>query len=376
MPWTPITNGLETIITKLHCPHFGTCGGCAVDDRTAIDKTEALAVALAKAGFVFPPIAPLISTPLHTRRRADLAASRNGATIALGLHKPRSAEVVDMQECALLIPEITALLPSLKTLLKHLETFRRTGSVIINWLDHGADILFRTDAPVTGPDRTKLIAFAREHNLLRISVAEGTNAPELIAMLAPPILTLSGVPVEPPPGAFLQASRDGEAAIIAATIAGLPKLTGKSKIIELYAGIGTLSFALAQHARVEAYEGNPEAVAAHGKAIRANALGRMSILLRDLTRRPVLATEFANAAAVVLDPPFAGATVQIKFLTQSNVKRIIYVSCNPDALAQDAAALRRAGYSIIAATPIDQFPYSENVESVVVFDKGRISTVR
>jgi 23S rRNA (uracil1939-C5)-methyltransferase len=368
---------LETIITKLHCLHFGTCGGCAVDDRAAIDKYEALAIALAKAGYVFPPIAPLISTPLHTRRRADLAASRNGATIALGLHKSRSAEVVDMQECTLLIPEITALLPSLKTLLKHLETFRRTGAVIINWLDHGADILLRTDAQVTGPDRTKLIAFARAHNLLRISVAEGTNPPELIAMLAPPTLTLSGIPVEPPPGAFLQASRDGEAAIIAAIIAGLPKLTAKSKITELYAGIGTLSFALAQHARVEAYEGNAEAVAAHGKAIRTNNLaGRMSVALRDLTRRPVLATEFQNAAAVVLDPPFAGAAVQIKFLTQSNVRRIIYVSCNPDALAQDAAALRRAGYSVIAATPIDQFPYSENVESVVVFDKGRISTVR
>jgi 23S rRNA (uracil1939-C5)-methyltransferase len=277
-----------------------------------------------------------------------------------------------MQECQLLIPEIVSLLPALKTLLKHLETFRRTGAVLINWLDHGADILLKMDAPVTGPDRTKLIAFAREHKILRISAGD-----ELIAMLAPPTLTLSGATVEPPPGAFLQASRTGEAAIIAAVLAGLPKLTAKSKIIELYAGIGTISFALAQHARVEAYEGGAAAVAAHEKAIRAgNLAGRMSITTRDLTRQPVLAAQFQGAAAVVLDPPYAGATVQIKFLAQSDIRRIIYVSCNPDALAQDAATLRRAGYSVIAATPIDQFPYSDNIESVVVFDRGRISTVR
>jgi len=277
-----------------------------------------------------------------------------------------------MQECQLLIPEIVSLLPALKTLLKHLETFRRTGAVLINWLDHGADILLKMDAPVTGPDRTKLIAFARDHKILRISAGD-----ELIAMLAPPTLTLSGATVEPPPGAFLQASRTGEAAIIAAVLAGLPKLTAKSKIIELYAGIGTISFALAASTRVEAYEGGAAAVAAHEKAIRAgNLAGRMSITTRDLTRQPVLAAQFQGAAAVVLDPPFAGATVQIKFLAQSDIRRIIYVSCNPDALAQDAATLRRAGYSVIAATPIDQFPYSDNIESVVVFDRGRISTVR
>jgi 23S rRNA (uracil1939-C5)-methyltransferase len=360
-----------------HCPHFGTCGGCAVDDRAALDKPEALAVAFAKAGYPFPNVNPMVSTPLHTRRRVDLAASRLGVEIALGLHQARSPDVVDMRECVLLIPEIVALLPALKTLLKHLETFRRQGSVLINWLDHGADILLKMDAPVTGPDRTKLVAFARDNHTLRISVAEGVKEPELIAMLAPPVLTLSGVAVEPPPGAFLQASREGEAAIIAAVLAGLPKLTAKSKLIELYAGVGTLSFALAAKARVEAYEGGPAAVAAHDKAIRAGGLaGRMSITTKDLTRQPVLSAAFTGAAAVVLDPPFAGATVQIKFLAAAPVRRIIYVSCNPDALAADAAVLRRAGYAVGSATPIDQFPYSANTESVVVFDKGKISTVR
>ncbi|OYV54707.1 MAG: hypothetical protein B7Z71_13500 [Acidocella sp. 21-58-7] len=174
----------------------------------------------------------------------------------------------------------------------------------------------------------------------------------------------------PPPGAFLQASIAGEAEIIKAVLAGLPKLTAKARIVELYAGIGTLSFALVPHGRIEAYEGAVDAVTAHELAIRrANLAGRMQVSVRDLNRRPLLIAEIAKAAVVVLDPPYAGAGAQMKNLAASGVKRIIYVSCNPDALATDAFALQRAGYEILTATPIDQFPYSENLESVVVFAK-------
>jgi 23S rRNA (uracil1939-C5)-methyltransferase len=353
-----------------HCVHFGICGGCAVDDRAAIDKHQRVAVALAKAGFADAPVAPLIETPLRTRRRADLAATRRGTEISLGLHRTRSADVVDMHECVLLRPEILGLLPELRILLRSLQAFRSAGSVVINGLDHGPDILLRMDAAFTGPDKTKIIAFARAHRVLRMSMAVGTEVPEPVVILAPPVINFSGFPVEPPAGAFLQASWEGEAAIIAAVIGGLPKLTAKSRIVELFAGSGTLSFALAQHARVEAYEGDTAATAAHDKAIRGNNLaGRMSVAHRDLHRRPLQAADMSGCAAVVLDPPFAGATTQMRFLAASKVKRIIYVSCNPDALAIDAAVLHHAGYSLLNATPIDQFPFSENVESVVVFGK-------
>lgn len=351
-----------------HCIHFGACGGCAVDERAGIDKAAALASALSKAGFADPAISPLIEIPLRSRRRVDLAATRIAGAITLGLHRARSPDVVDMTECILLDAKILVLLPPLRVLLRSLEAFRRAGSVIINLLDDGPDILFRLDADLTGPDRTKLIAFARAQGVLRLSMARLNAEPELVAMLAPPIITLSGIPVEPPPGAFLQASRAGEAAITAAVLAGLPKLTAKSRIVELYAGIGTISFALAKYARIEAYEIAADAVAAHELAIRRNNLsGRMSVTARDLARRPLKVSEITGAAAVVLDPPYAGAGHQMKNLAASGAPRIIYVSCNPDALANDAFTLHCAGYELLNATPIDQFPYSENLESVVVF---------
>ncbi len=334
------------------------------------DKSLLLAKALQKAGFPDAPIAPLVEIPLYTRRRVDLGATRNGIVIALGLHKTKSAEVVDMLECVLLTPQIFALLAPLRVLLRSLEAFRRTGSVMINWLDSGPDILFRLDAELSAPDRRRLIDFGKAHNVLRVSFAKGDAPAELVAQLAPPVITLSGVAVQPAPGAFLQASAAGEGSIVAAVLAGLPKLTPKSRIVELFAGIGTLTFALAQQARVEAYEGAAEAVAAHEAALRAHGLaGRIVLAQRDLARRPLQAADMAGCKALVLDPPYAGAAAQMRFLVAAAVPRIIYISCNPDALSRDAFTLHRAGYKILTATPIDQFPYSENLESVVVYTK-------
>ncbi len=354
-----------------HCVHFGICGGCASDNRNQPDKRDVLIKALARAGYAQAEVAELVVAPLHSRRRVDLAATRKGAEITLGLHRARSSDVVDMQECALLRPELLPLLPPLRVLLRSLQCFRREASVVINWLDNGPDILIRADAELTQPDRAKLIAFAREHGAPRISVAEPKGLPEPVIILANPSLRFAGVEVTPPPGGFLQPSVEGEAAIVAAMLAGLPKLRNKSRIIELYAGCGTLSFALAGRARVEAYEGDEQAVYAADKAARAAGLaGRVVVTKRDLHRRPLLTQDFKNADAVVLDPPFAGAAAQMKFLAGAGVARIIYISCNPEALAHDAGVLRQAGYGVVAATPIDQFAYSENVESVVVFGRS------
>ncbi|WBO60504.1 hypothetical protein GT370_06940 [Acidocella sp. MX-AZ03] len=175
-----------------HCIHFGACGGCASDDRAKPDKRALLERALSRAGYAQAEIAPLMAAPLHTRRRVDLAASRKAAEISLGLHRVRSSEIVDMRECALLRPDFLALLEPLRTLLRSLNCFRREASLVINWLDNGPDILLRADAPLTQPDRTRLIAFAKEHDAPRISVAEPKSLPEPIIILRPPVLRFAG----------------------------------------------------------------------------------------------------------------------------------------------------------------------------------------
>jgi 23S rRNA (uracil1939-C5)-methyltransferase len=290
--------------------------------------------------------------------------------VLLGLHARRSAEIVDLQACPVLHPTLFALITPLRALLRGLEGLRRGGSAILNLLDSGPDLLLRLDAPLTAPDRRKLAAFAATHGLPRITSAIGDLPHETAAQQRPPTTGFSGVTVTPPPGAFLQASAEGEAAIIAAIIAGLPKLPGRARIAELYAGCGTLTFALARHARVAAYEGDAEAHAALRQAANRQGLaGRVEAHRRDLARQPLSARELAAFAAVVLDPPHNGAVAQAALIAESGVARIIYVSCNPATLGRDAKLFRDAGYSLVAATPIDQFLWSPRLESVTVFRK-------
>ncbi len=356
------------------CPHFGACGGCTLQhwapEPALAWKRDLLHAALSRAGFADPPIAAAIAVPPGRRRRMDFAARRlAGGTVLLGLHRLRGAEVIDLAVCPALHPRLAALIAPLRALLGGLDALRREASVVANLLDAGPDLLLRTDAPPSRADRAKLIAFARAHDLPRICWAKGSDTPEAIGVLRPPVTAVSGIAVAPPPGAFLQASAEGEAAILAAVLAGLPeRLPAKARIVELYAGCGTLTFALAARARVLAFEGDAAAATALRAAIApAGLAGRIEVRTRDLARQPLAAGELAQAAAVVLDPPHAGAAAQMPAIAAARPPRVIYVSCNPATLARDATTLRAAGYTATAATAIDQFPWSAHLESVTTF---------
>ena len=156
-----------------------------------------------------------------------------------------------------------------------------------------------------------------------------------------------------------------------AVLSGLPgPMPSRARITELFAGCGTLTFALAQHANVAAWEGNEDAATALRSAARRAPLAhRVEVQQRDLNRQPLLPAELAGSAVVVLDPPHGGAAAQMPAIAAANCSRVIYVSCNPATLGRDARLLQTAGYRVLAATPIDQFLWSARLESVVVFGR-------
>jgi 23S rRNA (uracil1939-C5)-methyltransferase len=301
----------------------------------------------------------------------DLAARRIDGHVVLGLHRQRSTEVVDLTTCLVLHPKLVSLMPPLRDVLAGLQAFPREGSVIVNLLDSGPDVLLRTDGELQLADRLALAAFARTLALPRVSWARGNEEPEPIAILRPPTTSFSGVTVAPPPGAFLQASASGEAAIVSAVLAALP---AKARIAELFAGCGTISFALAKQARVAAWEGDADNVSALRAAANQSGLaGRIEAMQRDMARRPLQANELMPFAAVVLDPPSAGAAAQVAQIAAAKVPVVIYVSCNPATLARDARLLRQAGYALESATVVDQFLWSMRLESVCVFTSARVA---
>ena len=254
------------------CRHFGRCGGCVLQHWRDADyrawKAGLLSHALRQAGFAPPDPLPFTPGLPGERRRVDFAVRRLAGRIVLGLHEQRSSDVVDITDCLVLHPTLMALMGPLRVLLQGLQSVRREASVVINLLEAGPDLLLRTDAALTLQDRTALTAFAAGHGLPRVSQLQGTDTPETIALLRPPTTTMSGTTLRPPPGVFLQATAEGQQAIIAAVLDGMPgKITGKTRVAELYAGCGTLTFALAGRVRVAAFEGDAATVAALRQAI-------------------------------------------------------------------------------------------------------------
>ncbi len=366
------------------CPHFGACGGCALQHWAeapyAAWKRARLVDALARAGA--PPgteVAPIRLTPPGARRRADLALRRRpDGNVAIGFHAGGAEAVIDLEACTVLAPRLIGLLAPLRRLLRSLPALRREGSAVLNLLETGPDLLLRTDAALEAQGRAALAAFGAAEDLPRIAWARGAaGQPEIAAQRGPAWIRFAGVAVSPPPGAFLQASPEGEAAIVEAVLAALPEsLPARARIAELHAGVGTLTFPLAARGlRVAAHEGAAEAVAALSAAARAAGMARIEAVRRDLVRQPLLPKELAGFAALVLDPPFAGAAEQVGMLTRAaaaggGVPRIVYVSCNQAALARDARALLAAGYRVERAVPVDQFRWSPHLESVVAFARG------
>jgi 23S rRNA (uracil1939-C5)-methyltransferase len=276
----------------------------------------------------------------------------------LGFNAERSSRIVDMRECHILRPELFALVGPLRKLLGTMLPAKRMSEVRLTLCDQGVDLSL-TGVSVEGLAATEgLTAFAERHRLARLSVDEGYGA-EVRYEPVPATVTLSGTPVPAPPGAFLQATADGEQALVNAV---LEAVSGASQPLDLFAGLGT--FALALPGQVTAAEAGRDAVLALKAAAPAIAAQH-----RDLYRRPFLGGELGSFDAVVLDPPRAGAAEQVSELAASTVARLAYVSCNPATFARDARTLADGGYKLSWVRPVGQFRWSTHVELAAAFTR-------
>ena len=341
------------------CRHFPECGGCQLqhvdDDAYAVFLVDRIASALAAQDIPAPDILPSHISPPNSRRRAALKAASRGRNVLLGFHAEGSHRIIDMRECHILRPELFALVGPLRPLLGRLLGPRGAGGVRMTLADQGIDVLL-DNASVDGLEATEAVAaFADENRLARLALDDGYGAQTLWEP-RPVTVTLGGVAVPLLPGAFLQATADGEAALVAAVT---QVVQGAATVADLFAGLGT--FALSQTGRVYAAEGARDAVLALKSA--ANAAQR-TILVdhRDLFRRPLTAAELGRFDAVIIDPPRAGAKEQAAQLASANVPRLAYVSCNPATFARDARALVDGGWRLDWIQPVGQFRWSTHVE--------------
>ena len=348
------------------CRHFPECGGCQlqhVDDEAYCGfLVDRIATALAAQGLDAPEFrAPHLSPP-NTRRRASLRAERRGGRTLLGFNAEASHRIVNMHECHILRRELFSLVAPLRDLLTRLLALRGRAEVRLTWCDQGADLLIEGAAAENLEAAEAATTFAAAHRLARFAVDDGYG-PQTLWEPEPATVTLAGVPVPLPHGAFLQATAEGESALAEAVVEAVG---GARTVADLFAGLGT--FALALEARVLAAEGARDAALAL-KVAAQRAQRPVFVDHRDLYRRPLDVNELSRFEAVVLDPPRAGARDQVAQLAASTVAAIAYVSCNPSTFARDALILVNGGYRLDWIRPVGQFRWSTHVELAARFSK-------
>lgn len=345
------------------CRHYTKCGGCQlqhIDDASYSQfLQDRLSAALTAQRVVIPPLRTPHLSPPHSRRRAMLKAQRIGRDVLIGFNESRSHKIIDMRQCPVLDPALFALIAPLRKLLATMLPRRGVGTIQLTLADQGVDVLL-SGMDADGLDSAAaLFDFAMDHSLARLAIDSG-NGPEDRWAPDPVSITFGGVPVPLPHAPFLQATRDGEAALIAT----VKDIVGPATAIaDLFSGLGTFAMSLCDDAQVLAVEAARDAVTCMQRA--ANLHHRtVKSEHRDLYRRPLTPAELSKFGAVVLDPPRAGAEDQCAELAHSTVPVIAYVSCNPQSFARDAALLIAGGYHIDWIQPVGQFRWSTHMELV------------
>jgi 23S rRNA (uracil1939-C5)-methyltransferase len=346
---------------KAPCPHYKSCGGCslmhAADPFVAQWKSDVITNAL-QAHNLPTPLRPIVTSVPQSRRRATLSGTRTKKGAMVGFHARKSDTIVPIRDCILLEPALIAALPVLEDVTRMGASRSATISLSVTLSDAGIDLHVTGAKHLDGPLRAALPQFASTFTRL-------TWGDEPVFSDANPRLTLGTANVTPPPGAFLQATKDGEAALQSAVAEACD---GAKTVTDLFCGLGTFALPLAQTSSVHAVEAAPDLLDALTHAMRnTSGLKPITIERRDLFRRPLLPDELVKFDAVVIDPPRAGAEAQTIELAKAQVPVIASVSCNPVTFARDAAILTNAGYTLEWVQPVDQYRWSPHVELAARF---------
>ena len=346
------------------CPHYRACGGCSLmhgSESFLRDWKVGVVTQALRAQGLAAPVAGVHVSPPWSRRRAVLSGRRTKKGALLGFHARASDVIVDIADCMVLRPAILAALPLLRELVVAGGT--RAGEMALTVTETGAglDVAVTGGKPMDAALLPRLAALAERGDWARLTWAGPDQDGQSITR-RPPVLGFGRARVVPPPGGFLQATPEGQAALLAA-VRDITR--GARSVLDLFAGCGTFSLPLAETARVHAVEGlsAPLDALAAGARAASPPLHRITTEVRDLARRPLLPDELTHDA-IVIDPPRAGAEAQARQIALSRAETLAWVSCDPVTFARDARILADQGLSISRIYVIDQFRWSPHVETV------------
>jgi 23S rRNA (uracil1939-C5)-methyltransferase len=351
---------------KAPCSHFKSCGGCVTQhisgEFLADWKRELVRDALSKQGLK-SEMRETITSPPQSRRRAVFTGKRAKNGAFLGFHARGTSQVIPINHCTLVHPEIMQSFDGLKALVQIAASRKSEVRVSVTTSLGGLDISLNDALLMDNKIRSQVVKITHDHGFGRVFWNR-----EMVLERLPAQQKFGTAFVTPPDGSFLQATQEGETALVD----NVQDIVGQSKIVaDLFSGCGTLTLPLAKTTEVFAFESDASMLAALDKGWRAaTGLKKVETKTRDLFRNPLLEDELNRFDAVVLDPPRAGARAQVEQLAQSIVKTVAFVSCNPATFARDARMLVDGGYTLEWVQTVDQFIWSSHCELVAHFSRN------
>ena len=351
---------------ELLCRHFGACGGCTLQNLTARDyrdlKRNKILDALARSGLGSAFLEDVVNVPPRSRRRATLKVLKKSGEVQIGFHALRSHAIVDMRECLVLT---SGLFETTQCLGRTLAAILREGEGVDLYVfeaDNGFDLDISLNRKLALDIFAEIAAFAPKLNIIRM-----TASSDLLYQAAAPEVRFGKARVKPPPRAFLQPTREGEAVLQSRVL----ETVGKARnVVDLFSGCGTFALPVAENAKVHAVDSDGSFLEAFAAAARTTSgLRPVTIERRDLFKHPLTAQELNRFDTAILDPPRAGALAQAKMLAKSDLKRIAYVSCDAASFARNAEVLADGGFRLAWIVGVDQFLWSAHIELAAAFTR-------
>jgi 23S rRNA (uracil1939-C5)-methyltransferase len=371
------------------CPHFGTCGGCALqhldESRQIHAKQRVLLENLERIGHVVPAtvLPPLTDAAWGYRRKGRFSVRRveKKDKTLVGFREQDPRFVADIGECHTVIPQIGERIGALSALIDGLQSRRDIPQVEFIAGDPtpefgGVALVFRHLQPLPEADRAALEAFGRAHGFAIFLQPGGIDSVHPLWPANPALafrLPSWDIELEFRPLDFIQVNAGLNEKMIARAFELLDAQPG-DRVLDLFCGLGNFTLPLARTVReAVGVEGDSGLVArARANAARnglANAQFHAADLAQDLRSQPWMREGFDR---LLLDPPRSGADAVLKQLPLKGLRRIVYVSCHPGSLARDAGYLvNERGWKLEAAGVMDMFPHTAHVESIALFTPRR-----
>jgi 23S rRNA (uracil1939-C5)-methyltransferase len=369
------------------CPHFGTCGGCALqhldESRQIHAKQRVLLENLERIGHVVPAtvLPPLTDAAWGYRRKGRFSVRRveKKDKTLVGFREQDPRFVADIGECHTVIPQIGERIGALSALIDGLQSRRDIPQVEFIAGDPtpefgGVALVFRHLQPLPEADRAALEAFGRAHGFAIFLQPGGIDSVHPLWPANPALafrLPSWDIELEFRPLDFIQVNAGLNEKMIARAFELLDAQPG-DRVLDLFCGLGNFTLPLARTVReAVGVEGDSGLVArARANAARnglANAQFHAADLAQDLRSQPWMREGFDR---LLLDPPRSGADAVLKQLPLKGLRRIVYVSCHPGSLARDAGYLvNERGWKLRAAGVMDMFPHTAHVESIAMFEQ-------